>query len=133
MRESPDHLREQFRKRIAENFSSYAEEWVRMEPLALIDHAEQIATVQMLARMLPETANRNEIQYLLRFRNPLKIVCESWNASDIAESGIDDRLGHLLWEIADRKSPEVDYAADLMKPEITSKAHKRSHRNRKER
>ena len=63
----------------------------------LIQKAEEIATVQLMAQEVPNQISAEQAEYLLQFKNPLEVVSGSWlsaNGSDV--SVIDEELSHGL-------------------------------------
>ena len=53
-------------------------------------------------------------EYLLRFKNPLEVVSDSWQSMNGSGTVVDDEMFHILWELRDKQSAEFDYE---MEPE----------------
>lgn len=52
----------------------------------------------------------DDLEYLLRFQNPLEVVRDQWTAGFNATP--QENIGHTLWELRDKRDAEVDYELD---------------------
>lgn len=104
------NTRSEFLEKINRCLLEYREGWQQLDKEELIRQAEEIAAVQQMAKKLPEQASEDQMAYLLRFKNPLEVVTDSWldiNGSDAVI--IDDDLDHILWKIEDTGDEESMY------------------------
>lgn len=83
----------------------------------LIQKAEEIATVQLMAQEVPNQISAEQAEYLLQFKNPLEVVSDSWlseNGSGV--SVINEELSHVLWRLVDTGDAESIYEKELPDP-----------------
>lgn len=98
-------------EKIRQNMDSYTHELLRLNPEELIGKAQEIAAVQFCCNEL--SAGKypiEDIEYLLRFENPLEVVADQWTAEQGFNCSFD--LDHVLWKLRDTGDAEVDYALD---------------------
>lgn len=97
-------------EKLEANYISFMREWMQLEPLQLIESAEEIAATKLVYEELKNGGyDEDHLEYLLRFKNPLEVVRDKWieeNGSDMVH---DDDLSHALWSIADTQDAEQDY------------------------
>jgi hypothetical protein len=100
-------------EKLEANYISFMREWMRLEPIQLIEKAEEIAATKLVYEELKGGGySTDHLEYLLRFKNPLEVVRDKWieeNGSDMVH---DDELSHALWSIADTQDAEQDYELD---------------------
>ena len=127
MEQSGD-VRARFEKKIRECFEAYQEQWLKKRPDALIEAAEEIASIQRMAKELPGAVTEETAGYLLQFKNPLQVVSDRWRDASDPELHTDDSLSYVLWQLYDRRDAEADYELEP-KPTPTPKASRkpRSH------
>lgn len=104
------NTRSEFLEKINRCFLEYREGWMQLDKEELIGQAEKIAAIQQIAKKLPEQTSEEQMAYLLRFKNPLEVVTDSWldiNGSDAVI--IDDDLEYILWKIEDTGDEESIY------------------------
>lgn len=89
-----EQIKRQFAVRIRENYEDYLKDWLSQEPEELVSYAEEISATKMLAKALPETTSAQNMEYLLRFENPLEVVRDRWMSYNGAD--ITDELEHAL-------------------------------------
>lgn len=89
-----EQIKRQFSLRIRENYEDFLKDWLSQEPEELVSYAEEISAAKMLAEALPGTASPQNMEYLLRFENPLEVVRDKW----MSYNGIDmtDKMEHTL-------------------------------------
>ena len=102
-------VRTRFEQKIKDCFEQYKAEWLQKRPDALIEDAEEIASVQRMFKELPGAVTDEDAAYLLRFKNPLEVVSDYWTDMNGSGSVADDDMTHILWEIRDRGVAEADY------------------------
>ncbi|MCI8857790.1 MAG: DUF3848 domain-containing protein [Clostridiaceae bacterium] len=105
-----DIMKEQFRQKIENCYDDYYSQWMQLSATELIQKAEEIAAVQLMAKELPQQVSDEQAEYLLQFKNPLEVVSDGWlseNSSDI--SVIDEALDHVLWRLIDIGDAEELY------------------------
>ena len=90
-------------------YYEYYESWLQMQPLDLIERAEEIASVRRMREELPDAVTLEEAFYLLRFKNPLEVVADAWQSMNGSGSIVDDDLTYILWELCDRREAEKEY------------------------
>ena len=90
-------------------FDRYKAGWLQKRPEVLIEEAEEIASVQRMFRELPDAVTEEDAEYLLRFKNPLEVVSDSWQSMNGSGTVVDDDMSYILWDLRDKQSAEVDY------------------------
>ncbi len=115
-------VRARFEQKLKDCFEDYKNQWLQKRPDALIEDAEEIASVQRMFKELPEAVTDEDAAYLLRFKNPLEVVADAWQDANGFGSVIDDEMTHMLWELRDRGDAEADYE---MEPEYYAPAEPR--------
>ena len=96
-------------------FNQYKARWLQKRPEALIEEAEEIASVQRMFKELPDAVTEEDAEYLLRFKNPLEVFSDSWQSMNGSGSVVDDDMSYILWELRDKQSAKFDYE---MEPEF---------------
>ncbi len=110
--------KKQFREKIENCYAEYHKQWMQLSTAELIQKAEEVAAVQLMAQEVPNQVSAEQAEYLLQFKNPLEVVSDSWlseNGSDV--SVIDEELSHVLWRLVDTGDAEVIYETELPEPE----------------
>ena len=103
-------LKIQFSEKIAECHQCYKDQWKALDSDELIDRAEEIAAVQRLATAIPEVINDSEIEYLMKFKNPLEIVVEYWlNDSAYNSPLLDEEIESVIYQIVDKDDVDTIY------------------------
>ena len=95
-------------------FEQYKSDWLQKRPDVLIEEAEEIASVQRMFKELPDAVTEEDAEYLLRFKNPLEVVSDSWQSMNGSGAVADDDMSYILWDLRDKQSAEFDYE---MEPE----------------
>ena len=95
-------------------YDRYKAGWLQKRPEVLIEEAEEIASVQRMFRELPDAVTEEDAEYLLRFKNPLEVVSDSWQSMNGSGTVVDDDMSYILWDLRDKQSAEFDYE---MEPE----------------
>ena len=110
--------KKQLREKLETCYAEYHRQWMQLPAAELIQKAEEIAAVQLMAKEAPNQVSAEQAEYLLQFKNPLEVVCDSWlseNGSDV--SVIDEELSHVLWRLVDTGDAEVIYETESPEPE----------------
>ena len=97
------------KQKLNDCFAQYKADWLQKRPDVLIESAEEIAAVQRMMQELPDAVTEEDAEYLLRFKNPLEVVSDSWQSMNGSGTVIDDDLRQILWELSDRRDAEYDY------------------------
>lgn len=105
---SPDEVRQKFSLRLLECWDEHKAEWEKLTPDRLIDCAEEIAVAHQLANDLPDMLNQGEMEYLLRFEDPLAVATDLWRGSIYTEIG-EQEFREVLFESRERGDPEAAY------------------------
>jgi len=104
-------------EKLEANYISFMWEWVRLEPLQLIEKAEEIAATKLVYEELKNGGyDSDHLEYLLRFKNPLAVVREKWIEENGSEMVHVDDMTHALWSIADKRDAKQDYELDEAYP-----------------
>ena len=104
-----EDIRARFEQKIRECFNAYHTAWLKETPAELIKLADEIVTIQRMAKELPGSATTDEMEYLLRFKNPLQIVSDEWRAEYGPDAIIDEEMRHVLWNIVDKEFADAIY------------------------
>ena len=108
-------VRAEFEQKVNGNLERRRAQWLMLQPGELIERAEEIASFQFMARRSIQRADEDEMTYLLRFKDPLEVLTDMWTDRQGMDTGEDEAVDHILWEIADRRDAEGDYE---MEPEF---------------
>ncbi len=109
--------KKQFREKIENCYAEYHKQWMNLSAAELIQKAEEITVIRLMAREVPNQVSAEQAEYLLQFKNPLEVVSDSWlseNGSDV--SVIDEGLSHVLWRLVDTGDAESIYEKELPDP-----------------
>ena len=125
-------VRQEFALKISECWDKQEGEWEKLTPSALINRAEKIAVARQLTNDLPDMLNQGEMEYLLRFKDPLAVATDLWVGSIFTEIG-EKEFRELLFESHDRRDLDTEYelteAAAAVK-EKTGKARRTAQQKR---
>ena len=108
------NIKDKFRKKVAECYQKYKQEWENESNEYLITNAERIAVINKIAEMLPDIINDHEMNYLIRFKNPLTLIVDelvTWYG--LNTQVLNENLGRVLFTIADRQDLDSDYDMEL--------------------
>jgi len=95
-------LKERLRQRLQENYETFMEQLQGRTVSELIAMAPAITAVQQLHEELLGACDNDDAAFLLRFDDPLEVVRCYWE-SEITSYDHSGEMGHMLWEIRDRK------------------------------
>ncbi|MCQ1530123.1 DUF3848 domain-containing protein [Lutispora saccharofermentans] len=106
-------IEKELSEKLEANYISFMKEWVKLEPLQLIEKAEEIAATKLVYEELKNGGyDQEHLAYLLRFKNPLEVVRDKWSEENGSEMVYDEDMIHALWSIADTQDAEQDYELD---------------------
>lgn len=106
-------IEKELSEKLEANYISFMREWLKLEPLQLIEKAGEIAATKLVHEELKNGGYGTEhLEYLLRFKNPLEVVRNKWIEENGSKMVHDDDMTHALWSIADTRDAEQDYELD---------------------
>ena len=109
--------RTRLKQKIADNYASFREGWLKLSPAELIGRCEELEAVTRMAETLPSAVSEEDAEYLLRFKNPLDVVSDAWISRNGIDSLIvDDEMSHLLWSLQEHGDAEQCFE---MEPEFS--------------
>lgn len=97
---------QELRQRLDENYNAFVQGWLSLDTPALIEKAEEIAATKTVYKAL-RTGHFRDMEYLLRFRNPLEVVRDQWIEEETCVP--DEELDHVLWSVSDNSDAEQNY------------------------
>lgn len=99
------------KEKLASNLRDYRNDWLTLPKEELIDRAEEIYSVSVIAAFLPKTVSEEQAEYLLQFRNPLEVVNDEWLGRNSFDEMIEygDHLGDAVSYIVDTGYAEECY------------------------
>ena len=112
-------MRYQFLNRVRENYASYRAELLLQERQELIDGADRIAkTAEVFQYFTEHRLTEAEMEYFLKFQNPLEVATDHWASCDFEL----DALDALIMDVVDKASDLSDYplAADAAVEKLSS-------------
>ena len=98
------------KKRLDENYTAFIESLQEKTVSELIAMAPEITAVQQLHTELLDACDDEDMEFLLRFDDPLEVVRGYWE-SEITGYDHSGEMGHMLWEIRDRELHEKEQLA----------------------
>ena len=90
------------KKRLDENYTAFIESLQGKTASELIAMAPEITAAQQLHEELLDACDEEDVEFLLRFDDPLEVVRGYWE-SEITGYDHSGEMGHMLWEIRDRE------------------------------
>ena len=103
-------LKDTLKKRLDENYTVFIESLQEKTVSELIAMAPEITAVQQLHEELLDACDDEDVEFLLRFDDPLEVVRGYWE-SEISGYDHSGEMGHMLWEIRDRELYEKEQLA----------------------
>lgn len=100
---------QELRQRLDENYNAFVQGWLGLDAPSLIEKAEEIAATKMVYKAL-RGGHFRDMEYLLRFRNPLEVVRDQWIEEESCAP--DEEMDHVLWSVSDRGDVELNYALE---------------------
>ena len=98
------------KKRLDENYTAFIESLQEKTVSELIAMAPEITAAQQLHEELLDACDDEDVEFLLRFDDPLEVVRGYWE-SEITGYDHSGEMGHMLWEIRDRELYEKEQLA----------------------
>ena len=98
------------KKRLDENYTAFIESLQGKTASELIAMAPEITAAQQLHEELLDACDEEDVEFLLRFDDPLEVVCGYWE-SELTGYDHSGEMGHMLWEIRDRELYEKEQLA----------------------
>ena len=98
------------KKRLDENYTAFIESLQEKTVSELIAMAPEITAAQQLHTELLDACDDEDMEFLLRFDDPLEVVRGYWE-SEITGYDHSGEMGHMLWEIRDRELYEKEQLA----------------------
>ena len=90
-----------FEHKLRECLKDYMDAWLQKEPLDLVERSDEISVIRKLTADLPDMLNQGEMEYLLRFKNPLEVASDAWCGSAFVEIG-EEEFRQVLFETRER-------------------------------
>lgn len=107
------NIEKELLEKLEANYISFMKEWMKLEPLQLIEKAEEIVATKLVYEELKNGGyDAEHLEYLLRFKNPLEVVRDKWIEENGSEMVHDEDMHHALWSIADKQDAEQSYELD---------------------
>jgi len=103
-------LKDTLKKRLDENYTAFIESLQGTTVSELIAMAPEITAAQQLHEELLDACDDDDVEFLLRFDDPLEVVRGYWE-SEITGYDHSGEMGHMLWEIRDRELYEKEQLA----------------------
>lgn len=106
-------------EKIEANLRDYRNDWLTLPKEELIDRAEEIYSVSVMAAFVPKTVSEEQAEYLMQFVNPLEVVSDEWLGRNSFDEMIEygDHLGDAISHIVDSGFAEECYN---LEPELLS-------------
>ena len=98
------------KKRLDENYAAFIDSLQGKTVSELIAMAPEITAAQQLHEELLDACDEENVEFLLRFDNPLEVVRGYWE-SEITGYDHSGEMGHMLWDIRDRELYEKEQLA----------------------
>ncbi len=111
---------EQLDARIKDNLAEFMSCWSKMSPQELIQNSYEITAIQLAAQHLSAVLDLDDAEYLLRYKNPLKVVSDRWlrMTDGIIEEDLNDILEGL--QTTQQSNETYELATDeIISPPIT--------------
>lgn len=97
---------DELQQRLDENYNAFVQGWLSLDASTLIEKAEEIAATKTVYKTL-RTGHFRDMEYLLRFRNPLEVVRDQWMEEESCAP--DEDMEHVLWSVSDCGDAEQNY------------------------
>ncbi len=102
-------LKEKFQRKIKICYAKQVKEWMQSNQKELIDNASRIDITKQIAEILSDVTTDIEMDYLMQFKDPLKIVTDAWIVENENSIDFDEQLSWLIWELTDRHDADGFY------------------------
>ncbi len=101
-------LKDTLKKRLDENYTVFIESLQEKTVSELIAMAPEITAVQQLHEELLDACDEEDVEFLLRFDDPLEVVRGYWE-SEITGYDHSGEMGHMQRTLTNRKNPHKGY------------------------
>ena len=98
------------RERLDRNYETFIAQLHGKTASELIAMAPEITAAQQLHEDLLDACDEDDVEFLLRFDDPLEVVRGYWE-SEITGYDHSGEIGHMLWEIRDKGMYSKDQLA----------------------
>ena len=106
-------IKELFMEKLWDNYREYVDEWSKLTRDEMIDNAEKVTSIRITAKMLEGWDSEEDMEYLLRFKNPLQVVSDYWLAGiDFKNMTIGNDFEKIIFDLRDTGDAEGDYELD---------------------
>ena len=89
------------RERLDQNYETFMAQLQGKSASELIAMAPEITAARMLHEELLGACDQDDVEFLLRFDDPLEVVRGYWE-SELTGYDHSGEMGHMLWEIRDK-------------------------------
>ena len=108
-----NEVHEALRQKLRDRWCEYSAEVLECPAEVIFERADEISAAKFCYDQLTEYITSypiEDLEYLLRFQDPLSVVQDQW----AAEQNVDcsEEFRHALWVIQDTRAAEQDYALD---------------------
>ena len=103
-------LKAVLRERLDKNYEIFMAQLQEKTTSELIAMAPEITAARMLHEELLDACDKDDVEFLLRFDDPLEVVRGYWE-SEIIGYNHSGEIGHMLWEIRDKEMYSRDQLA----------------------
>lgn len=100
-------LRDKLTKRLDENYTAFMDSLQKKTISELIAMAPEITAAQQLHEGLLDACDDGDAEFLLRYDDPLKVVCGYWE-SEVTGCGHSREMGHTLWQIREDSLDDLE-------------------------
>ncbi len=106
-------IKELFMEKLWDNYREYVDKWSKSTRDEMIDNAEKVTSIRITAKMLEGWDSEEDMEYLLRFKNPLQVVSDYWLAGiDYKNMTIGNDFEKIIFDLRDTGDAEGDYEFD---------------------
>lgn len=106
-------IKELFMEKLWDNYREYVDKWSKSTRDEMIDNAEKVTSIRITAKMLEGWSSEEDMEYLLRFKNPLQVVSDYWLAGiDFKNMTIGNDFEKIIFDLRDTGDAEGDYELD---------------------
>ena len=122
-----ENLKAALRERLDQNYQTFLESLQGKTVSELIAMAPEITAAQMLHEELLDACDQDDMEFLLRFDDPLEVVRGYWE-SELTGYDHSGEIGHMLWDIRDKEMYSKDQLAAPEKDDPPAAQSKKSNK-----
>ena len=105
-----EEMRQQLSDRVKENYADYCAGLLLKDRQELIDEAGRIArTAEVFQYFTDGPLSETEVEYLLKFQDPLELVIDCWEHELDWPNPNRDALGAIIADIDNKRDFDLDY------------------------